>query len=115
MNTTIIILGALILIVVIAIIVVLVGGKKSKEENVNEDSAMTFKDDPTVMNTSEQQEDLVAPQLHQQVPTQQPIQDPPVLNDLNTPMQSVPTQTVTSNMGQLDSQINQPNPLPDQA
>lgn len=117
MNTTIIILGALILIVIIAIVVVLIKGKGPKEDSKETDSGMTFKDDSAPQEVPqdipEPQSQIVTPQLHQVADTPTPVQNPPVLNDLNTPMD---TQNNTSNLNIDDSTspINQPNALPDE-
>ena len=111
MNTTIIILGAAILIVIIAIVVVLVGGKGSKKETPETDSSMTFKEDSAPQEVPEEipepQPQMATPELHQHENTPVPVQNPPVLNDLNTPIQS--QDPVTS---QPASPINQPNQLP---
>jgi hypothetical protein len=117
MNTTIIILGVLILVVIIAIVAVLVKGKSPKEENPEKDSGMTFKDDSANKNTPESQSQVATPQLHQQVPTTQPVQNAPVLNDLNTPMPQagLQAQSAIPTTNSTDSPINQPNPLPNEA
>ena len=113
MNTTIIILGVAILIVIIAIVFVLVNGKDSKEETPETNLGNTFKEES---NTPEMQQEIpepqsqmTTPQLHQQDSFSTPVQNAPVLNDLNTPMPSqngIQQENPTS--------INQPNPLPDE-
>ena len=58
---------------------------------------------------------MTTPQLHQQDSSTTPIQNAPVLNDLNTPINSqmgVPPMN-SSNTNPSIQDINQPNPLPD--